>query len=396
MLYCLNMTKRIGLALSGGGSRAVAFHLGCLRSLHRHGLLQRVNTVSAVSGGSVIAAAYFIHKGSFKEFEAVVINLLKQGLVRPVVKSLFSFKGIEWISSEALAVTTVVIEYLANLLILITNWLIVQFSNTSFRIKCCRFQIRRKVTRTTLLELALDRLLYNGNNLTSGINGRFDLVLNATELTTGSAFRFSSMESGSWRFGRIVDNKISIAHAVAASAAYPLFLTHFRDRHLFERQDGTRRDSEVSLTDGGVYDNLGLGMLWPDREKTISLNVKDHEVLIVCSAGYGLRNDPHPRFIFSRMSQVISTTFDRAQNAAMDKLHKYRESGQLETLIFPYLGMRDERLPDRPSDLVERSEVHDYPTDFSAMDDHHIERISLRGEQLTDHLLKLYGRGILK
>ena len=46
----------IGLALSGGGSRAMAFHLGCLRALHDEGLLDQVATISAVSGGSVLAA----------------------------------------------------------------------------------------------------------------------------------------------------------------------------------------------------------------------------------------------------------------------------------------------------------------------------------------------------
>ena len=36
-------TSKIGLALSGGGSRAIAFHLGCLRALNQLGLLDRVS-----------------------------------------------------------------------------------------------------------------------------------------------------------------------------------------------------------------------------------------------------------------------------------------------------------------------------------------------------------------
>jgi predicted acylesterase/phospholipase RssA len=31
----------IGLTLSGGGTRAMAFHLGCMRALHEVGILQR-------------------------------------------------------------------------------------------------------------------------------------------------------------------------------------------------------------------------------------------------------------------------------------------------------------------------------------------------------------------
>lgn len=43
----------IGLALSGGGSSAMAFHLGCLRALHEIQLLSRVGVLSTISGGSV-------------------------------------------------------------------------------------------------------------------------------------------------------------------------------------------------------------------------------------------------------------------------------------------------------------------------------------------------------
>ena len=50
--------SRIGIALSGGGARAMAFHLGCLRALHDLGILDRVRVFSTVSGGSVIGALY--------------------------------------------------------------------------------------------------------------------------------------------------------------------------------------------------------------------------------------------------------------------------------------------------------------------------------------------------
>ena len=76
-----------GLALSGGGARAMAFHLGCLRALHRHGLLNRIDTISSVSGGSVIAALYCQHPGDFASFEAKVRAELAQGFVRRSVKT---------------------------------------------------------------------------------------------------------------------------------------------------------------------------------------------------------------------------------------------------------------------------------------------------------------------
>ncbi len=44
--------ESIGLALSGGGYRAAAFHLGTLGYLNRVGLMDKVNAISTVSGGT--------------------------------------------------------------------------------------------------------------------------------------------------------------------------------------------------------------------------------------------------------------------------------------------------------------------------------------------------------
>jgi NTE family protein len=60
--------RKIGLALSGGGARAIAFHLGCLRALKHLGLLDRVSVLSTVSGGSVIGAYYMANHGDFSSF----------------------------------------------------------------------------------------------------------------------------------------------------------------------------------------------------------------------------------------------------------------------------------------------------------------------------------------
>ena len=46
----------IALCLSGGGFRAAIFHLGALRRLNERGLLSQVESISCVSGGSIIGA----------------------------------------------------------------------------------------------------------------------------------------------------------------------------------------------------------------------------------------------------------------------------------------------------------------------------------------------------
>lgn len=233
-----------------------------------------------------------------------------------------------------------------------------------------------------------DDLLFNGASINE-LPREPHLVVNATELRTGSAFRFSTMESGSWRWGKLHRNDVSVAHAVAASAAYPLFLPAFDETLTFEK-DGTLRNSRVILTDGGIYDNLGLGCLWPDRSPDVSLNVIPIDTIICCSAGYGLRQDPPSQFIFARMLSVFSAIFDRAQNASMHRLHEAQRAGRIKSFILPYLGQLDRQLPNPPANLVRREEAHAYPTDFKAMPQEWIDRLSLRGEQLTLCLARAY------
>ena len=79
----------IGLALSGGGSRAIAFHLGCLRALHDLGILGKVTVLSTVSGGSVLGALYALSEEPFPEFEQHVRAVLRRGLLWPTVRTAF-------------------------------------------------------------------------------------------------------------------------------------------------------------------------------------------------------------------------------------------------------------------------------------------------------------------
>ncbi len=79
-------TPDIGLALSGGGSRAIAFHLGCLRALHDRGVLDRVRVISGVSGGSVMTGLWAYSNDTFDEFDARVTELLRRGLARDIAR----------------------------------------------------------------------------------------------------------------------------------------------------------------------------------------------------------------------------------------------------------------------------------------------------------------------
>jgi NTE family protein len=380
--------SKIGLALSGGGSRAIAFHLGCLRALNRLGLLDRVAVLSTVSGGSVIGAHFHAHRGDFASFEANIRALLARGLVVPMRRKLFSALGIKVVAAFALVGIVALAAALLKALVKIISLVMPRFLATQFERLDIRSPFHRFASRTTLLEAVLDDHLFKRAPL-KGLPAQPHLVINATELRTGSAFRFGTMESGSWRWGKLHRNEVSVAHAVAASAAYPLFLPPFDETLTFEK-DGALQNSRVILTDGGIYDNLGLGCLWPDRSPDVSLNVIPVDTIICCSAGYGVRQDPPSQFIFARMLSVFGAIFDRAQNASMHRLHEAQRTGKIKSFIFPYLGQLDQQLPNPPANLVRREEAHAYPTNFSAMPDEWIDRLSLRGEQLTLCLARAY------
>jgi NTE family protein len=79
----------------------------------------------------------------------------------------------------------------------------------------------------------------------------------------------------------------------------------------------------------------------------------------------------------------------------MHHLHSLKNSGQIRGFAMPYLGQLDTALPRRPTALVPREKVINYPTNFAAMPDHWIEMLSDRGEQLTRALASYYLSDVL-
>lgn len=100
------------------------------------------------------------------------------------------------------------------------------------------------------------------------------------------------------------------------------------------------------------------------------------------------------RIALCRIGYIVTVrwglTEDLSEVVGPATLHEAQRSGQIKHFIFPYLGQLDKALPDPPSDLVRREEAHSYPTDFNAMPTEWIDRLSIRGEQLTLCLARAY------
>ena len=387
----------IGIALSGGGSRAVAFHLGCLSALHELGLLDKVKILSTVSGGSVIGALYALSNEPFPEFEKRVRAVLMRGLAWPTVRTAFlTGEGLKALSCWALVGALNIVFLAVSGLVSLLSRFVSRERRKGWQLEDWHPPIRRFASRTTIFRRAMDDELFNGARMNDLEGSKPLLIINAADLRTGSAFYFTAKESGSWRLGSLASTEITFAHAVTASAAYPLFLPALDERLPFNRRDGSRRVERVTLTDGGVYDNLGLAPLWPDRDPSVSLNVTPVDTIICCRAGYGLRHDPPSQFLIARLKSAFACIHERAQNAAMKRLFELRESGKLHNFVLPYLGQDDSRLKYPPVGLVTREETYGYPTDFSAMPLVWIERLSRRGEQLTKALIAEYAPALVR
>jgi len=385
--------RNVGLALSGGGSRAIAFHLGCLRALRDRGVLGRLQVISAVSGGSVIAAMYAYSRGSFTDFDKAVVALLKRGIHQDIVRKMLNpAVAVRTAGTIAVSGTAAVAADISRLALnSASTFLGVRGQNLARGIRQLQPPLRRRSSATTAFEAVLRDRLFGSTSITAPRRDELEIVLNACELRSGSAFRFGSRESGCWRYGLIADNAVAVAHAVAASAAYPVLLPAIDETVTFTDRKGTQSKRRILLTDGGVFDNLGVSALEPGSAGEVGYNHFAPDYIICCDAGHGLFQDyPIPYLWGARMVRAFESVFRKAGNAIQHRLHLLASTNQLKGFVLSYLGQIDKRVPDAPVDLVRREEVFEYPTDFSAMCVEDIDRLAKRGEQLTRSLVGFY------
>ncbi len=359
------MSKRvIGLAMSGGGSRAAAFHLGCLRALHDRDLLRRIRVVSGISGGSLLAALWAYGPRDFTEFDAATVELLRRGLQAAIVRRALrpASLGRNAIAAAAAAAS------------------MIRGSSQS--------AAARSANRTDALADALADAAFGARTMQDVTHPGLDLVLTATDLRSSNAVRFGSARSSCSRYGTIVE-AVPVATAIAASAAFPLLLPAVERTFTFERH-GQQRREPVLLSDGGVYDNLGLSVLEPGRSAAYTPQVYDAPYIIACDAGRGELRPAAPHFLPWRAARAFDVVHRRAQDAGRTRLHEWAAAGRIRGFVMAYLGMRDDRLPVPVADLIPRQAVADYGTNFSAMRQRDLDNLATRGEQLMRSLLPAY------
>jgi len=273
----------IALALSGGGFRATLFHLGVVRTLHAYKLLDRVKLICSVSGGSILAGHLILnwhrYKKDDKEFEAAskeILDCVKTDLCNRVLR--------RWCAGWVTAVRL---------------------------LGFCR--------PNKILQNEYDRLLYQDISFRDlqGLRDVPDIHILSTSLTTGALCKFtrSKCEIAGGRSVLIESPPLSLA--VAASSAFPLFFPAVRVDDEILGSLVNQFDKPHSLTDGGVFDNLGI----EDLMQTVS-QWSARGLIIVSDAGA----------LFDEKKNRYSSVLSVSRNIRANDIMMYR-LGQFKTAL---------------------------------------------------------------
>ena len=233
--------KKIGLALSGGGYRAAAYHIGTLRALNRLGILDKVDVISAVSGGSITAAYYALHKDNYEKFESSFIKKLQRGVLCSTIVYLLLLLSI------SLLVASLVNWWLLipEAVMLLVFW---------YRILPVSY----------FIECSYNRLFFKKKKL-SDLPQSPLIAINATDVTNGKLYTFSQLKMGGYPYYKNGDyitspfdnTQFPIAKAVMASSCVPFAFSPIKIPREFCKEN----TKTPILIDGGLYDNQGTHKL---------------------------------------------------------------------------------------------------------------------------------------
>jgi NTE family protein len=231
-----------GLSLSGGGFRATLFHLGAIRRLNEFGILPRITTLSSVSGGSILNG--FLASRLPGPLSSGIADF--ENTASKPVREFCSLDIRRWLALKAVVPGTHNSEGLAK---------------------------------------QYDEHLTNGKKLVEIPDSPVHTFC-TTDLAYGVNWMFKKKQCGDYQAGfQDTPREWAVSTAVAASSCFPPVFKpmnlNLDPKKLTEGKitSSPQRDKcirDITFSDGGVYDNLGLEPIW-----------KDHEI-VLCSDGGAL------------------------------------------------------------------------------------------------------------
>ncbi|HYI49279.1 MAG TPA: patatin-like phospholipase family protein [Allosphingosinicella sp.] len=334
----------IGIGVSGGGYRAMLFHLGAFLRLFELGLLKKLDRISSVSGGSITSAKIGLEWEKLNTRDDFMTHV-----VAPI-------RGLAGVTIDVPSVL----------------WGLILPGGVGKRIAN---RYRKHLFGDATLQ-----------DLPDGI--RF--VINATNLETGKLWRFSKPYMRDYLVGKVANPKVSLADAVAASSAFPPVLSPFLlevDPASFtEVQPGVTPDmlARISMSDGGVYDNLGLETVW-----------KRLETVLVSDAGAATKLDPDPKGDWGRLGlRVVNIIFGQVASLRTRQVIASFDAGDRTGA---YWGIRSDianyKLADAlPAPFARTSELAATPTRLAKLEPLYQERLINWGYAVCDAAVRRHFR----
>jgi NTE family protein len=240
--------RGVALCLSGGGYRAALFHLGAMRRLNELGILSSVDTITSVSGGSIASAfvaAHLIERLKSWPVAGEVVADWETGVAEPLRRlmatnirtgaALARLRPLNWLNSNA-ASDTLAAKYAAA---------------------TTRRSIGALPPRPRFIYCATDLRFRSQWVVDSGINRVGDEKIG-----------YQTPIPDSW----------TVARAAAASSCFPVLFAPRRVKWdpaslvpgTYDEPDRLALGRQIQLSDGGVYDNLGLEPVWQDHAVVLS------------------------------------------------------------------------------------------------------------------------------
>jgi predicted acylesterase/phospholipase RssA len=339
------LVGKVGLALSGGGFRASLYHLGVLACLAESDVLRHIEVISGVSGGSMLAASYYL-------------------MLRKKLNASERHERLDYIRLIEDLIKDFRVGTDANLRgSLFTDFAIchaiLSGDDDVYAQGMARTVHQTLYSRIDQNDLQMAELAITPKGAPPDFHPRYHnqarhdkvpaLVLNAATLSTGHSWQFTTSSMGESPYsivqgadplprlrrsyyrdihGEIV-RKASLAQAVTASACVPGLFAPLHLRGLYAGHT-------VSLVDGGVYDNQGA----------LALLQEDCTVLLVSDACGQLALDAQPGGGHaSPLMRSFNIFQERTRQSTYMRLRDARDAGRLSGLAYVHMKQDLEAAP---------------------------------------------------
>lgn len=352
----LEGNRRVALALSGGGIRAMAFHLGVLKLLAERDLLEEVHRVSTVSGGSLLIGILLKENGMQWPASQTFLSMHYPELRKKLCQC-----SLQWGAARRLLNPA--------------NW-------------------RFILSRANLLGLAL-KSEWKIDCRLSDLPSTPEWSINGTTAENGKRFRFKRDDLGDYTLGYAAGSNFPLADALAVSAAFPGGFGPLRiDARKFDWRKrpwdspaGTEQPVQVGfeslhLYDGGVYDNLGLEPFF-DCGKCNTKHPENY--IIVSDAGSPLPNGFSFRQLSPRrLKHIADIMSDQSHALRVRSFSNYLQQG-------PNLGAFF--FINTPTDGPDSSTTFasEFPTTLRKLSLSEFDRLANHGYKVALQVEKQYG-----